>query len=695
MGGIVRALGWIWTAIIVALSLNVATAFIIPLAQKNLRLFLQWAVPSFTGLVVVSLALWLWHRLREKRRRAQEKLRAEEEERRQQQEARRQEEEAKWQALERLFPPLKPAREVDPARDLAIREFHEAYEPRPFNEKALAWLYQSKGVLLLGRPKAGKTRAAWQTLHDHFPDHLVMSPVVQLLHPSDIDFSPLKSKRVVLLLDDLDRYAYSTDMTSLVAALKAQAAECLLMTTCRGGDKEEALIVEKMGAFYGQLEKLPLEDMGLTQAERLANTTDNAERLSQFDGTPGSILLDLEDMRRRYSGYTEVQRAPLKAFKLLYAAGILDVTLDRLRCVLHHLFQMEFSAPGSLDTLLKRLVDGGFLVIRGHDLDVYRVYLEDIVEDYLQPEQDFLRLRAALEACQDAIGLMILGSAFMAREDFVLAEVSLQQSLGMMEQSSLAHFGYALTLWRLDRLEQAEQHFRRALELDEEFPETHLVYASILYASKRQQEAEIHFRRSLELRDESAEAHFRFAGLLRATGRLKEAESHLRRALELPEELPEAHYRLASLLTDTGNVQEAERHFLRALELQENNAIGHNDYAYMLYRLERKEEAEKHFLRALELQENNAVTHNNYAHVLDDMGRTQEAERHYRRALEIDPNAGPSLQGLTVILLKTNREKEARGLLKRLYEHRDVLDMEVKALLRTYLGEIALGEVDP
>src|SRR5262249_40755633 len=86
-----------------------------------------------------------------------------------------------------------------------------------------------------------------------------------------------------------------------------------------------------------------------------------------------------------------------------------------------------------------------------------------------------------------------------------------------------------------------------------------------LQQERRLDEAIDHYRRAVALRPDYAPAFNNLGSALRARGRRDEAVASYRKALELRPEFAGAHYNLANLLVDEGNPAAAIDHFEQAL----------------------------------------------------------------------------------------------------------------------------------
>src|SRR5262249_53311354 len=156
-----------------------------------------------------------------------------------------------------------------------------------------------------GRPMSGKTRLAWQ-LMQNWPDALVVIP--QSDQPPDkFETSGLSGRAVVLFFDDLHRVALTMDPLKWRRRIEdATRRPCPSPATARRGKDWNtvtgpplpARLLESLGPAAVARTSRSEEggaDLSDSQAEELraalSMSADDMRR--QFDGTPGSLLLNL------------------------------------------------------------------------------------------------------------------------------------------------------------------------------------------------------------------------------------------------------------------------------------------------------------------------------------------------------------------------------------------------------------------
>ena len=196
-----------------------------------------------------------------------------------------------------------------------------------------------------------------------------------------------------------------------------------------------------------------------------------------------------------------------------------------------------------------------------------------------------------------------------------------------MPNDAEAHYNLGVTLQNLNRLDEAEASYRRALQINPDF----------------------------------AEVHYNLGIILQNLNRLDEAGASYRRALQVIPDFAEAHYNLGNILIDLGHPDDAERSYRRALVIRPDYAEAHSNLGNTLKNLGRLDEAEASYRRTLEIKPDFAEAHSNLGNTLKDLGRLDEAEASYRQALQIKPDFAEAQYNLGVILQNLNRLDEAEA----------------------------------
>ena len=180
-----------------------------------------------------------------------------------------------------------------------------------------------------------------------------------------------------------------------------------------------------------------------------------------------------------------------------------------------------------------------------------------------------------------------------------------------------------------------------------------------LQAEGRLDEATDHYHRAIALQPDYPPAYNNLATALRAKGQIADAVTTYQQALRLRPEYPEAQYNLANALMDAGKPAEAIDHFRIALQTIPASVDVHNNLGIALMGQGKRDEAIAEFREALQVDPDSVKAHRNLADALGSAHQYDEAIRHYRRAAQLEPSDGSILYDLGSLLLEIDRLEES------------------------------------
>jgi tetratricopeptide (TPR) repeat protein len=187
------------------------------------------------------------------------------------------------------------------------------------------------------------------------------------------------------------------------------------------------------------------------------------------------------------------------------------------------------------------------------------------------------------------------------------------------------------------RVDEAVEHFQKALALEPESATSHGGLGNALFQKGHMDEAIIQYQKALEIKPDFAEAHNNFAYSLLQIGRVDEAIIHYRKAIELQPESATFHSGLGNALFQKGQMDEAIIQYQKALVLQPKSADACERFGDALFRKGHMDEAIIQYQKALEIKPGFAEAHNNLGYCFLEIGRVDEAIVHYRKAIELQP----------------------------------------------------------
>ena len=192
-----------------------------------------------------------------------------------------------------------------------------------------------------------------------------------------------------------------------------------------------------------------------------------------------------------------------------------------------------------------------------------------------------------------------------------------------------------------DRLEEAEELYRRVLELAPHRFEAHVHLGQLLRLQGRGPEAVAALREAVRVKSDNAEAHLDLGLALSDVQNDVEAEKACRRALQLRPDFPAASQALSAILIKLERHHDAERVASNGLLRRPRTttdvaALSHN-LAIALSGQLRHDEALKHFTLAKRLSPDLPRLAFNRANTLQMLGKLDDAESSYLDAVRKDP----------------------------------------------------------
>ena len=208
---------------------------------------------------------------------------------------------------------------------------------------------------------------------------------------------------------------------------------------------------------------------------------------------------------------------------------------------------------------------------------------------------------------------------------------------------------YGAILQGIDKLQEAENSYHKAIELKPDFAMAHYNLGVILNDLGKLQEAENSYRKAIEINPNFANALSNLGKVLRDLGKLQDAEFSYRKAIALNPNFAMAHYNLGVILNDLGTLQDAELSTRKAIEIKPDFADAHSNLGNVLQNLGKLQDAELSTRKAIEINPDFADAYSNLGNVLRELGKLQDAEKSYRKAIELNPDFALAYYSLSVM----------------------------------------------
>jgi tetratricopeptide (TPR) repeat protein len=581
----------------------------------------------------------------------------------------------------------KPVKKLKP-EDFKIQGYKKAHITRKSDTTIGVLLKNKEYILITGKPKAGKTRAAYEAIKK-LENISVIKSKPEEIEIEKIKIPSLSNKNFILFLDDLEDFI-DKKIEYVIDILKKRSKKLIVVATCRTG-KELDLVKAEM---YRQFETIKIEDISENDGEKLVEDIKKEDvnfkwNKKQFDGTPGSVTLDLEDMTRRYKNANN-GKVILKALKLLKEGNLSPYGENRVKDVCEGIFELpsEEVRRHIWDEAINNLKENSFITIDKGVIDIYSGYLDVCVYDYEPLINDLIKLKSMLIRMNDPRSLFYLGNGFLYKKDFIHAEDCYLAALEIHPQYASAYNSLGYVLIKLGEAEEAKGRYGKAEELYTKALDKHneAIKISPYYAADHNnlgyaltrlgeikeikgeydeakrlyQDAEEKHRTAIKINADYPSAHHSLAYALGKLGKNEEEEKEYRKAIELNAESPFAHNLFGHFLANKlGKDEEAENEYREAIRIKSDYPSAHNNLGYLLAKLGRWKEAEKEYREAIRASPDYIVAYVNLGNLLTNLGKYEEAEKEYRKAIDINPNYAEAHIALGYTLTNLKRYDEA------------------------------------
>jgi Flp pilus assembly protein TadD len=565
------------------------------------------------------------------------------------------------------------------AYHLQPHDFNRApawYDPyfiqRPVISAAKNELLNEQGVLLLGVPLLGKTRCAYEICKLMKGYYILgLAPENKEIEATKLPRSFLLRKpKIILFLDDLNRFINKFTPTHLDKQIAEQTRSnrsLVVLATCRSGKEYAEIEADPVfNAFQrDNLHKLFPEELTKEEEQRLAKHFNHPWTETAYNGTPGSIVYNLEEMLRRLRSSTAEARNLMRSLYLVRKIGLLRFRRTLAEQIARQIYEMD-SDRQSIEDAWRALENAGFLAVdRSEDTvqPTHVIYLESaFCPDYefgdgLGKDLDTL-WQLILSRC-DEEEIYNAALSWGIRQDFHKAEEGLRKCLALNPNNHDPHYALGLALEELGRTDEASQEFKLAIKHNTDSDNAYLSLGILSEARNNIAEAEKQYREAISINRDNAGAHFHLGSLLDKQGRLPEAEEEYREAVRCKPDSSSYRNILSLTLSQEGKTEDAIEEGRKAIECDPDNDDAHYYLGLFLAKAQKIEEAEAEFRKAVQLNPKNADAHHDLGAFLYQQGRTEDAEKEWRESINIDSTFSAAHFNLGVLMHGQGRTKEA------------------------------------
>jgi tetratricopeptide (TPR) repeat protein len=234
-----------------------------------------------------------------------------------------------------------------------------------------------------------------------------------------------------------------------------------------------------------------------------------------------------------------------------------------------------------------------------------------------------------------------------------------RDTLARNPDCSMAHNNLGLLLKNQGRIEEATEHFHKAIQIDPNSSEAQYNLGTVLADKGRFEEAIDYFRQAIQINPNSSEALNNLGNALAAQGRFEEAIESYRKAIQINPNFSEALYNLGNALAAQGRSDEAIENYRQAIQLNPNYCEAQYNLGNALAAQGRFEEAIENYRKAIQINPNYCKALDNLGNALAAQGRFEEAIENYRQAIQVNSNRPEIFFHLGMALGQLGRPREA------------------------------------
>jgi tetratricopeptide (TPR) repeat protein len=273
---------------------------------------------------------------------------------------------------------------LKPSDLLAERPFEDYYESRDFDDQISEALGKHQNILIKGIPLAGKSRAIYEALKNNKESFDVLIPRCREINPDSfvIPYRARLWRKGVVIFDDLQRFVEQPGFGYLVSEISKR--KYIIIASSRTGASFQLVECKFAGeglaldSFFGRnVIEILLVDEDI--AKKIAqNLRKDWEKIS-FNGTIGSIFMELFTMKTRFSNALNDEKTILRSIQKLYRCGVfLERGTFRQEWIRRISLCNDIIWTRSLETLQLN----EFIKVKKEDISIEPVYIEEIITPF-------------------------------------------------------------------------------------------------------------------------------------------------------------------------------------------------------------------------------------------------------------------------------------------------------------------------
>jgi tetratricopeptide (TPR) repeat protein len=184
--------------------------------------------------------------------------------------------------------------------------------------------------------------------------------------------------------------------------------------------------------------------------------------------------------------------------------------------------------------------------------------------------------------------------------------------------------------------------------------------AAALRDQGRVDEAIDHFQKAVQINPADAEAHYNLGTMLHQKGDIDQVIAQFEQALQLNPDYAEAHDNLGNAFFEKGRIDDAIAQYQQGLQIKPDNANVHNNLGSALLQKGRLDDAIVQYGQAVQIKPDFADAQYNLGNALLKKGDISGAIPHFQQSAQLNPD-NINAQGILAWLLATAPQASSRN----------------------------------
>lgn len=574
------------------------------------------------------------------------------------------------------------------ASDFNIAKYNKYYYKHPVNTEISDSLNNGENILIIGKPKAGKTRAAHEAIK-RVKGFKIIKFWEDLIKIEELPDNLFEGQKIIFI-DDLNKYTGKLDFNRLIKKLNSKSKKYMIVVTCRNGE-EYKHCKKEFGEYLKDFKRINLKDIDDNTAQNLSAKLNL--KVGDFDGTIGSLFLGIGDMKLRYGGFPKECRVLFTVIKLFAYAGSYIITKNTLEEVYSEKLNKEnMHADILFEEAMKILKENSFIFEESKKVSVYHDTYLDIPE-YEVSLDDLKWLKTVLSKIEDENALFNIGNSFNdnrkykeaincydkaleinSKNDkswnnkgialamlnkYTEAITCYDKSLKLNSKNDNAWTNKGISLNELDKTEEAIECHNKALEINPNNEKIWNNKGNALCNMERYENGIECYNKALKINPRYGNAWISKGTALFNQEKYEEAIKNYDKSLEINHKLDETWFNKGLALDKLAKYIEAIECYDNALKINPKYDCALNSKGNALSMMGKHIESIKYYDKALKINPKYENAWYNRGNSLDDLGGYLDAIESYDKALEINQKNENAWYNKGLALIKLYEYKKA------------------------------------